>query len=88
MLVASRVPDEPPLEEGDVDDGRVEVDELEDEHFECEIVVEIRLSPVHLWGRRCHDAGQAQLTPDSQSFSHVLVHSAHRHDRNQIDLER
>ena len=36
------------LEESDVDDGRVEVDELEDEHFEDELVFELRLSPVHL----------------------------------------
>ena len=49
VLVVARVADELPLEEGDVDDGGVEVDELEDEHFEGEIVVKLRLGPVHLW---------------------------------------
>lgn len=48
MLVFSRVPDEPPLEEGDVDDGRVEVDALKDEHLEGEIVVKVGLCAVHL----------------------------------------
>ena len=48
MFVASRVPDEPPLEEGDVDDGRVEVDALKDEHLEGQVVVEVGLRAVHL----------------------------------------
>ena len=48
------------LEEGDVDDGGVEVDELEDEHFECEIVVVLLLGAVHL--------------PVVQFLSHVFVH--------------
>ena len=43
------VADELALEEGDVDDGGVEVDELEDEHFERQVVVEVRLRSVHLW---------------------------------------
>ena len=49
VLVVARVADELPLEEGDVDDGGVEVDELEDEHFEGEVVVKLRLCPVHFW---------------------------------------
>ena len=49
VMVVAGVAHKLPLEEGDVDDGGVEVDELEDEHFECEVVVEIRLGPVHLW---------------------------------------
>ena len=49
MFVASRVPDEPPLEEGDVDDGSVEIDALKDEHLEGEIVIEVGLRAVHLW---------------------------------------
>ncbi len=47
MCVVPRVPDEATLEEGDVEDGRVEVDELEDEHFERQVVLELRLRPVH-----------------------------------------
>ena len=49
VMVVARVAHKLPLEEGDVDDGGVEVDELEDEHFEGEVVVEIRLGPVHFW---------------------------------------
>ena len=45
----ARVADELALEEGDVDDGGVEVDELEDEHFERQVVVEVRLCAMHLW---------------------------------------
>jgi len=36
------------LEEADVEDGRVEVDELKDEHFERQLIFELRLRPVHL----------------------------------------
>ena len=39
--VGSRVSHELPFEEGNVDNGGVEVDELEDEDFECQVVVEI-----------------------------------------------
>ena len=48
VLVLPRVADEPPLEEGDVDDGRVEVDALKDEHLEGQVVVEVGLRAVHL----------------------------------------
>ena len=48
-MIVARVADELALEEGDVDDGGVEVDELEDEHFEGQVVVELRLSSMHLW---------------------------------------
>ena len=48
VLVFSRVPDESPLEEGDVDDGRVEIDALKDEHLEGEIVIKVGLRAVHL----------------------------------------
>ena len=47
-MVVTGVADELALEEGDVDDRRVEVDELEDEHFERQVVVEVRLRSVHL----------------------------------------
>ena len=46
--VGSRVTHELPFEEGDVNDGGVKVDELEDEDFEGEIVVILSLCPVHL----------------------------------------
>ena len=47
--VGTGVANKLPLEEGNVDDGGVEVDELEDEHFERQVVVEVRLRSVHLW---------------------------------------
>ena len=47
-MVVAGVADELALEEGDVDDRRVEVDELEDENFERQVVVEVRLRSVHL----------------------------------------
>ena len=50
-MVVAGVADELALEEGDVDDRRVEVDELEDEHFERQVVVEVRLRSVHLWNK-------------------------------------
>ena len=56
VMVVARVAHKLPLEEGDVDDGGVEVNELENEHFEGEVVVEIRLGPVHLWkGKKCNN---------------------------------
>ena len=48
MFVMAWVARELPLEEGHVDQGGVEVDELEDEHFECQVVVELRLGAMHL----------------------------------------
>ena len=47
VFVMPRVADKPPLEEGNVKDGRIEIDELEDEHFERQVVVKLRLSSVH-----------------------------------------
>ena len=49
VFVVARVADKLPFEEGDVDDGGIKVDKLEDEDFEGEIIVEIWLSSVHLW---------------------------------------
>ena len=48
VVIVARVADELALEEGDVDDGGVEVDELEDEHFERQVVVKVRLRAMHL----------------------------------------
>jgi len=38
----------PSLEESYIDDGRVEVDKLEDKHFKCKLVFKLCLGPVHL----------------------------------------
>ena len=54
VVVVARVADELALEEGDVDDGGVEVDELEDEHFECQVVIELRLGAMHLCKKENH----------------------------------
>ena len=35
------------FEEGNVENGRIEVDKLEDEYFECQIVVKLGLGPMH-----------------------------------------
>ena len=48
VMVVAGVAYKLPLEEGDVDDGGVEVDELEDEHFERQVVIEVRLRAMHL----------------------------------------
>ena len=47
MFVVSWKAYKSPLEEGDVKDGGIEVDELEKEHFECQIVIEFRLGAMH-----------------------------------------
>ena len=47
--VGSRIPNELPFEEGNVNDGGVEVDELEDENFKSEIIIKVWLSSVHFW---------------------------------------
>ena len=36
------------LEKCDVEDGRVKVDELEDKHFECQVILELALGSMHL----------------------------------------
>ena len=43
----SRIANKLSLEESNVDDGGVEIDELEDEDFECQVVIIVRLSSVH-----------------------------------------
>ena len=48
VFVVTGVAGELPLEEGDVQNWRVEVDELENENFKSEIIVELWLRPVHL----------------------------------------
>jgi hypothetical protein len=41
MLVMSRVANKLALEKGNIDEGGVEVDELEDEHLEGEVVIKV-----------------------------------------------
>ena len=47
VFVMAGVADKLSFEECDVDDGGIEIDELEDEDFEGEIVVILGLCPVH-----------------------------------------
>ena len=47
MLVAAWVTHESAFEERDVEDGGVEIDELKNEHFEREVIVEVRLGAMH-----------------------------------------
>ena len=49
MHVSSRVADKSAFKEGDIEDGGIKVDELEQEHFERQIVIEFWLGPMHLW---------------------------------------
>ena len=52
----------PSLEEGDVNRRRVEVDELEDEHFEDEHVFVFTLSPMHL----CRKQAERHVTEHTE----------------------
>ena len=49
MFVIARVADEAAFDEGDVQNGSVEIDELENEHLERQVVVKLRLSSMHFW---------------------------------------
>ena len=49
MFVVARVSYKSSLEECNVEDGRVEVDELEEEDFERQVVVKLGLGSMHLW---------------------------------------
>lgn len=46
--IVARVANKAAFEESNIEDRGVEVDELEDEHFEGEIVIELSLGTVHL----------------------------------------
>ena len=48
VLVVSWVSNKPSFEKGDVKNGGIEVDELEEKHFESEVVVKLGLCTVHL----------------------------------------
>ena len=45
----ARVANKLALEEGNVDEGRVKIDELEDEHLEGEVFIKVWLCSVHFW---------------------------------------
>ena len=47
MVVMTRVANEATFKECYVENGRIEIDKLEDKNFECQIVVEFRLCPMH-----------------------------------------
>ena len=47
MIVVSRVPYETTFKECYVKNGRIEIDELEDEDFERQVVIEFGLRPMH-----------------------------------------
>lgn len=70
-VVALRRPDEPSLDERDVEDAGVVVDELQQVNLQREAVVELGLS-----------AQQLQLR---QILRQVFVHKVEEHDQHQID---
>ncbi len=47
MFVVTRIANKSALEKCYVEDGRVEIDELEDENFKGQVVVEFGLSAMH-----------------------------------------
>ena len=49
VFVVARVSNKSSLEECNVEDGRVEIDELEQEDLERQVVVELGLGSMHLW---------------------------------------
>ena len=46
-MIISRVTHKATLEKGYINNGRIEIDELEDKDFESQIVLKFGLSPVH-----------------------------------------
>ena len=49
VVVTSRIANETTFEECDVENGRIEVDKLEDEYFECQIVIKLGLRAMHFY---------------------------------------
>ena len=47
MVVVSGVANKTTFKESYVEYGRIEIDKLEDKHFECQIVIEFGLCPMH-----------------------------------------
>ena len=75
-MIVSRVAHEATLEESDVEDGRVEVDELENEHFEGQVVLEVRLCPMHFCeGGRYVYCGMFSLTWRGSKTVFLLHHN-------------
>ena len=64
-VVVRRRTVEPSLNEGDVEDGAVEVNKLEHVHLEGESVLVLSLCPVHLWDLGCETQTFKGLTRNS-----------------------
>ena len=47
VVVSAWIANKTTFEECDVENGRIEVDKLEDEDLECQIIVELGLSSMH-----------------------------------------
>ena len=47
MIVMARVSNKTAFEESNVENGRIEIDKLEDENFEGQVVIKLRLSTMH-----------------------------------------
>ena len=47
VVVSAWIANKATFEERDVENGRIEVDKLEDEYLECQIIVEFWLSSMH-----------------------------------------
>ena len=47
IVVMARISNKTTFEECDVENGRIEIDKLEDEYFECQIVIKLGLRSVH-----------------------------------------
>ena len=52
MHISSWVSDKSAFKEGDIEDGGIKVDELEQEHFERQIVIEFGLGSMHFWKKK------------------------------------
>jgi hypothetical protein len=47
IVIVARISNKSAFEECDVKNGRIEIDKLEDEYFECQIVIELGLRTMH-----------------------------------------
>jgi len=47
IVVMARISNKTTFEECDVENGRIEIDKLEDEYFECQIVIKLGLRTMH-----------------------------------------
>ena len=73
MFVMAGITHKLAFEEGNVDDGGVEVDKLKDENFEGQVIIVLSLCSVHL--------------PVGELDGEVLIDPTHGHDEHQVDLK-